>query len=179
MTALKENDGFTLIEVLVGISLSFFVISIIITFFLLVAKITSASTKQFAEKKEIILFIDKLNGFLRKSADFEIEIMKDNLVISSGEGKIIADSKWITINKVFSLDSNVVYYLELTDKRLGKLVMMTGKDIALNAPPGHKTFFSSEEVESIYFKINKNNKKYELLYHNPAVSSKRFVNLTE
>lgn len=179
MIDLKRSEGFTLVEVLVGISLSFFVISIIIAFFLLVMRITSASTKQLAEKKDIILFIEKLNGYLNKSDHFDVEFERSNLLISSGEGKIMADSKGISINNTFSLDSTVTYNFELTDKKFRKIILESGKEISTAAMSDHKMLLSSAMIESIKLTIYKNQKEYELLYRNPAVSSKRFINLTE
>lgn len=68
----KKPNGLTLIEVLVAINLSFFVLTLAVSFYLFAAKFISSFNNKYEKNEAAYNYISRLDAVLRKSGGFKI-----------------------------------------------------------------------------------------------------------
>lgn len=179
MNLVKNNKGFTLIETLVAINLSFLAITFIFSFYLFTKKFTETLSKNYTEKYLIQSFFSSVDKALKKPDYFEVTMQNGNLQIISNQNasfNLFKDS--ISLNNILSLSSldRAGVTIFLFDNR--ELIIEPGTEIENGEFMYEGTFpIKSYSIKSIRFEIEKRAKKYSYEFYLPDIAIKRFENI--
>ena len=114
MNIKKNEDGFTLIEILAAISLTVIAVSLIISFYLFAGKFIISPTVNLDKKQKINQFVFNLSDILQKADDFEIITNKNLVLINLDNNKKINFSPAsISLADSYELKKFDAYYLSL------------------------------------------------------------------
>jgi hypothetical protein len=175
MKFINQEKGFTLIETLVVINLSFFVITMIVSFYLLTNKYFVGTTRTFEEKHAAFDFLFKLEEMLNKSDHYSLA-MKENTVqlINNGDTTLFSGDK-IAGHRMSNVEGITKY--EFRIKFLsGRILTVDNVNIGKTFNPGANKVFISDSIESLEFMIEKG-KMYNCNIYNKSIPANRFRNL--
>ncbi len=174
MKNLKRSDGFTLIELIVGINLAFLGITFLISFFLIINK-TFHNT---LEKNS------KVNEFYTVLNLMENKINSINILRASSEGNKItlsSDSEQILVIAPDSLilkDNFTLYISDLStvvNFRDGSAIKI--KDGLLSKEKVAFKYQGENQVEFVQLQFNKFGTLHNLIYSPKVYSLRKFVNI--
>ena len=161
------DQGFTLIEILVGINLSFIVLTILISVFLITYKFVYSSTKKFNDRENIGMTISSIERLIQKRANFSIRPGENNSqqIIFEPRDTVIFSNKSIRVSNYFSLDD--VDSVSLTVKKKNNI------DFQSTEISGNK----ASELDEISVKFQKNKINYKYIFSVPDISTRNFVDI--
>ncbi|MGD8782531.1 MAG: type II secretion system protein [Ignavibacteria bacterium] len=175
MKKLSNDNGFTIIEILVAINLSFVIIGLLFTFYLFTIKFVSTNNKKVEEKHFVNNVLFKVNETLKKSETFEFIFIDEHKYFTTNKNDTIIFFKdSIDVNKVYSLNELDSLNLEIN--------LFEGNNYIYSN--GHELFFDrsaegviqSSLIDNIKLSFIYKNQKYFFDYVNSQNSSKRFNN---
>lgn len=181
MKHFKSNNGFTLIETLVAINLSFIAIGFIFSFYLFAQRFTETLSRNFTDKYLIQNFFYETDRML-KSADY-FEIINNN-----GNINIVTDEQDSIFISVTSLSLKNILIIAELEKPVITIKLFSGKEPILqpgamenNVSQISGTDFplQSSKIKCILFELIKKDKKYSFVYFAPAYAINRFNNIIE
>lgn len=175
----RYEEGFTLIEILVNINISFILISLLISVYLFTSRLTTTSIKEIENKTETIMFVSTLYTCLEKANAYSIIINDNSSILIIDENNIIAFSEnKISNSELADLENFDSYELTLTKNDGSKISIVNGvpdtgislsKDIELNC----------NELRNIGLMIEHKGKKYTMQFCIPPFLKNNFKNITE
>lgn len=173
MKIIKNQDGFTLIEILVAIFLTVLATSFIVSFYLFATKFIKSTSTNLDEKQKINRFVFDVSEMLQKSSGFEVNIKGDVAMISLNNQKNITFSKGnISIDNYYSLNDVNRYYL-LINLDDGEEVTVDSKNINTQIEKN----ILANSISTISLEIDYKSKVYKTIYYKPQISSLRFNNI--
>ena len=175
MKFIKEQKGFTLIELMITINLSFLVLAFIVSFYLMISKIFFSTTKRAEEKHVTNDFFYKLNEMLNKAewysfqvSDSSSQIICDRDTVDFYQGKI-SGSSIMYLDNIENYETNIFFLsgdsLKISNGRVENILM-----------PGETKVFASDTIKSISIWLEKN-RIYNCSVYNKSIAYKRFKNL--
>lgn len=173
MKSIKREDGFTIIEILAGINIAFIILTIAVSFYLIVLKFTFGTLKKADEKNELTDCIYRIGEMFNKKEDFQIRKVDGTLVqmIFNKTDTVVFSSHSIRIKNLQAVTDIEKNEVLLTTRDNGELVLFSG--------PNGKEFYTSAEISAIKCKIVKNKYDYRLEYLFPEVSTKYFQDIDD
>lgn len=175
MKLLNKNSGFTLIETLVAINLSFIAISLIFSFYLFAQKFSESLSRNYTDKYIQISFFNNLEKTLNNSDGYILRLIDDRLIINtSNEDSILILPTSISINEIFELSNIDSISISISTDIESYLVKWENGTLT-NSNFENQTL-KSNKIYSILFKINRSSKKYSFLLITMPNSITQFQN---
>jgi hypothetical protein len=175
MKLIKNDDGFTLIEILVTINLTVIAVTFIVSFYLFASKFINAATTKFERDQKTAQFTYNLQNFISKSNGFNILINQKTVLLTLENGK-----KIIFADSIISLDD---YYKLTKVHQFGfSILLESGETILVNSNPPDSTEENNiiaGQITNMKISIICNGKEYDVLYNKPMISTLRFTNINE
>jgi hypothetical protein len=174
MNSTGKNEGFTLIEIIVGINIAFLAITLIISIYLILNKIYITGAKRIEDKFSITLSLNHLNNHFKKEKYFSVFITKDSLIIEfASKGKVVFANKEVNIKDMNRIEDFNEYLINigLTNQ---EVIQINSENISIK---GIQKSISSFEIDFIEILLKKNRILYRSLYKTPIVSDRRLINI--
>lgn len=173
MKVLTNEDGFTLIEILVAISLMVIAVSLIISFYLFASKFIRSVTLNLNEKEKINQFVFNISENLQKSDDFVIQINNGNVLINLSDGKKINFSpELISLADTYELRKFGSYNFSLALGDGEKIKIDSNNSIS-----PLEQYIPANRIDTLNIDINYEKRDYNITYTRPLISYVRFVNI--
>jgi hypothetical protein len=164
MKLVKENKGFTLIETLVSINLSFIAISLIFSFYLFAQKFSESLYQNYTDKYIQMSFFHNLERTLNNSDEYFIKFLEDRIIIyTSYDDSIYISLDSISLNGIFEISKIERINISIsTDTNKEVLNWIDGvlEDPASLLNEGN--ILESSSIHSILFEIERNKKIYPM-----------------
>ncbi|MDP4196297.1 MAG: hypothetical protein Q8940_14670 [Bacteroidota bacterium] len=175
MKHVKKNNGFTLIEILVGINLSFIVITAGTALFLFTNKFIIGSLNRMQEKYSISSMINGFEETLKKSETFTVSISSYKTIITFDNNSVMEFSYDKITLKNYELSHEMDSYIISINMKTGEEVTIENGTIKGFYKKGN--IISEDEIKSISLNITKAKNSYEMKYNIPQVSINQFRNI--
>jgi hypothetical protein len=181
MRLLRKNNGFTLIETLVAINLSFIAVGFIFSFYLFAQRFTDTLSRNFIDKYLIQNIFNKTVRML-KGADY-FEIINNNGAIS-----IVTDGQDFILISANSMSLKNILNITELEKPILTIKLFSGKELVLQpgdiennvSQIGGTDFpLQSSKIKCLLFEIIKKDKKYSFEYFTPAYAIIASIILSE
>ena len=179
MVAFNKNKGFTLIETLVAINLSFIALTVIISFFLFAKNFSESLSRNYINKYLQISFFNNVENALRNSDNYFINIGDNKTIIkTNNEDSIYFAQDSIALNTIFFISKIEKTEISITTDTDADIVIRNG-ELVTNPTSllNENKILESNRIHSISFQIIKNKMKYSYQIFSPAVSVTHFKNL--
>ncbi|MCU7500920.1 MAG: hypothetical protein HF300_17860 [Ignavibacteria bacterium] len=159
MIRVKENSGFTIIELLIGLNLAFILITLLVSSYLFSAKFAFVTSMNM-DSKEVLLssagkfqeFIKKREGFiLKRGTEQEILFIftpRDTVLLSQNSFRV---SDFCPVNKIDGFSLRIF----LTD---GKELLLSGSSAIKEEIP--EEGYTSKDIDSVMLNITMNRHDY-------------------
>ena len=180
MNRIKKYEGFTVIELIVGINLSFLLITLAISFYLFAYKFIFTTTKRFDQKQNINSFFYYTDKVQNEAETFSLGINDDEIILVSNKSdSIVFCISEIILNGMYEIESPETYSVTCNFIDDDRLII---NDSGILYSPYYKELYLdnlSKYLMDLSIQVTKNNHVYSLIFFNSAISSKRFINITE
>lgn len=174
MTVLKNSKGFTLIETLVSINLSFIAISLIFSFYLFAQKFSESFSRNYIHKYTQISFFNNLERVLNNSDEFVINYFDEKIFITtSNEDSIFISQDSISLNNFFFISKIENLNLSIsTDTNQETLTWNDGVLVDPESLLNEDIILESNSVKSLLFEFERNSKNYsyQIFSSNTSIS---------
>ena len=174
MKILNKNNGFTLIETLVAINLSFIAISLIFSFYLFAQKFSESLSRNYTDKYIQMSFFYNLENTLSNSDEYFIKFIGNKIIINtSNDDSIFISQDSISLNGIFEISKLEKINISIsTDTEQDVLSWSDGVLEDPNALLKEDNFIKSSSIHSIIFEIERNKKSlsYQILSSNASIS---------
>ncbi len=178
ISRIKENSGFTLIETLVTINLSFIAVSLVFSFFLFTQKFISSSISRLEGKNNLYNPLNIVEQEFRQSDQFEIRFLTSSTKI------LFNNNDQVEITS----DSITFFDLWTEDIELSKLIIRNWDNKKFMVENGKLSEYPlfyfedekvlhSQDIRLIELMILKDKKEYRYEYSIPPVALRRFKNI--
>jgi type II secretory pathway component PulJ len=171
---LKNNNGFTLIETLVSINLSFVAISLIFSFYLFAQKFSESISRNYTDKYIQMSFFYNLERTLSKSDEYFIKFIGNKIIINTSNGdSIYISNDSISLNGIFEISKLEKIDISISaDTEQDVLSWSDGVLEDPNALLNENNILESNSIHSILFKIERNKKilSYQILSSNASIT---------
>lgn len=179
MITISKNNGFTLIEIIVGINIGFLLLTVIVTFFLFSTKFVATTTKKMDERQNINNFLSRLETTLRKADHFYLQRLDTTAVcIVNDADTILFNNNIFSLMNIYKIkgfkeyNSVIEMQPENQSSMSEEIVKKSLSDLRQNG------IVYSGDIKSISIEFSKNNHPYSFCYINPNISINRFRNIT-
>lgn len=178
MKYLSKDEGFTLMEIIVGINLGFVLLTVIVSFFLFSTKFIATTTKDLDSRQNVNDYLFRLGSMLRKSDNFYIQ-QRDSSTIF-----VVNDKDTISVrSNNFSL-INLYNIPDISDYSFD-IKLISGEKVTINEGILERTFrgeqnsaILSSEIVNIILALKVKAQPYVFQYYVPNSSVNRFKNLS-
>lgn len=173
----NKNNGFTLIETLVTINLSFITISLIFSFYLFAQKFSESLSQNYLEKYIQTSFLNALEKTLNNGDGYILRFVDDSIIINTNEeDSILISPNSISINRIFEITNLDSISISISTDIESYLVKWENGTLT-NSNFENQTL-ESNKILSILFEIVVN-KKYYSFNHSPiSNSTTHFINIS-
>lgn len=164
MKVLNDNKGFTLIETLVSINLSFIAISLIFSFYLFAQKFSESLSRNYTDKYIQMSFFHNLERTLNNSDEYFIKFLEDRIIINTSNDDsiyILQDS--ISLNGI--LEISKIERIDISISTDTGQDVLSWSDGVLEDPYvllNEDNILKSNSIKSILFEIERNKKIYSV-----------------
>lgn len=175
MKTIKNVEGFTLIEMLVVINLSFLIVGAIVSFYMLTDKYIIGLTKRYEEKQTTYDFYYKLDEMLNKSDDYFFVSNETNSALICENDTVLFTENSITSRRLSAINDILTSKLRINLTSGDSIIVINGRieDNLMYASTGE---ISSDSIRSIQLSIKKKNTlDYEI--RKEPVPNKLFQNI--
>lgn len=177
MSSNKEN-GFTLMEVIVGINLGFLVISVIISFFLFSTKFVRVTTTNLDERQTVNEFILRLNKTFRSASNFNFIQTDSNYIFAINEkDTILVGNSSFSLKTIYRLNNIQKYDLIISSYSKENIIIQNGKMLKAFFNYNRQLQINSGEIKNIDLAFRKDGKSYQFNYVSPDISVNKFRNI--
>ncbi|MCF8355209.1 MAG: prepilin-type N-terminal cleavage/methylation domain-containing protein [Melioribacteraceae bacterium] len=175
---MNNNKGFTLIEVLISINLSFLLVSFAYAFYLFSFQFSTKFINSYDRKNDINELFIRLTGKLESADSFEIIFSQHSTnVLLNKRDTVKFSGNSITLMNLYGIDEieNYNILFNLTDGEEIEIVDgAVNRHHSISETTGN---IFSADIRSIKFEISDNNKIYSLKYVNSRKGVRRFKNV--
>lgn len=175
MRNFNDEKGFTLIEMIVVINLSFIIITAVVSLYLLTNKYFLGTTRRFEEKETTLDFLYKLEEYLSKTDNYTFVVSSDSLQILSIRDTINFQKEKIT--------SHILPAITDIDSMETRLSFLSGNEIIIPDEktkewinPGETVMYSSDSITTVSLLIRRG-KEYRTTIYNNSTPYKLFRNM--
>jgi hypothetical protein len=178
MIPVKDDSGFTLIEVLVGINITLITITIIVSFYLFSSKSITSFSSGTVARNELSTCLQKTLELVESAEYFEIRYNNNSCnIIASASDSIKINSRSLSVKDVYRIE-------DISDIDL-KVLFNDGHEIVFriveNLSPANtreaENVISSGDLARIVISFVKNKNKYSIHCTLPGIADRRFKNI--
>ena len=162
-----DEKGFTLVELVVVINLSFMIIAAVVSLYLLTNKYFLGTTRRFEEKEITLDFLYKLEEYLSKTDNYAFVASSDSLQILSIRDTINFQKDKIT--------SHILPVITDLDSMETRLTFLSGNEIIISDEktkewinPGETVIYSSDSITTVSLLIRRGKEYRTTIYNNPT-----------
>lgn len=175
---IRNEEGFTLLEVVIAVNLSLIVIGIVFSFILFIGKFTHSLDRKLDRKSTVYAFLYGLEKKLDNSEEFRFEIYNNNLNLVVNNKEIIYFGKSeISSNSEILLSD--LGYIELSIITDSEYLYRNGEIVKGRFDSANSNIIKNEDIKEIKIILNYHGKKIEYNYSVFRYSTKQFKNLNE
>jgi hypothetical protein len=179
MKVIKEHrNGFTLMELLVGINISFIVITLMVSVYLFLFKFMLSTSRNVEAKINITSGMERLVSELYKSESFELRLDGDSVsVVTDNNRQIIFEPDSISLNDICLITGVENYEINVL------LVNGDSKYIVDGKLAGERIFgeemiaVPSHDIRRLNLAVKYKDHVYRAEYFTPGISTKMFTNI--
>lgn len=174
-----NNSGFTLIEVLTAINISFLLVAMIYAFYLFALKYTASTIKNIDTKNEISTLLFYINRELNEAAEMKfISLNNRNILIVNKTDTISFYNKKIDLKRIYGANNIDEYELNITTENGEKIGIRN--EIIIEKPKLYniEEGIESSQIDKIELEITKNENKYKLKFANKGKAIRTVRNIT-
>lgn len=175
MTSHKSESGFTLIEMIVVINLSFLVFSAITTFYLLTNKYILGMTSRIEEKQTTLEFFYRFEETLKKADSYSVGFSDTTTTVVCNRDTICFGEKNITSSRIIHLDNLKNCTIKLCLQNGDSVIAVNGKVNTTDLMINNETI-DSDKIRSINLIITRKN-TFQHLITKDAYAEKLFQNI--
>lgn len=180
MKVLKNNRGFTLIETLVSINLSFIAISLIFSFYLFAQKFSESLSRNYTDKYIQMSFFYNLEKTLSNSDEYIIKFIGNKIIINTSTDDSIYISKdSISLNGIFEISK--IERIDISISTDTEQDVLSWSDGVLEDPASllnENNILESNSIHFILFEFERNKKIYTYQIFSPATSISHFTSIS-
>lgn len=175
MKLISNIKGFTLVETLVAINLSFIGITFIVSFYLFVFRFTQTISENYTHKYIYQNLFYNLENSLRKSDNYKVDFSTDHIILST------ENSDTLLIYKD-SLSLNNILVIPALENLAIHIHLFNGEELSIT-PGGlldfqnNETVINSMDIKSLKFEIEKAERLFHFEIFTQAIPVKRFINI--
>lgn len=179
MNLIKKIDGFTLVETLVAINLSFLSITFMMSAYLFSQKFISSYMKKLDEKYNIQIFLDHLDKTLSSNDYFQINLNEKTTSFFLNDKELLKiEESRITLSNFGEIHGIEYSELKIKMDENESLIVINGKPIKnIKFNIEGKKQISSSSLNEINLKFRINNKDYKYRFINPGSAIRQFDNI--
>lgn len=179
MRVLKDNKGFTLIETLVSINLSFIAISLIFSFYLFAQKFSESLSRNYTDKYIQMSFFYNLEKTLSNSYEYFIKFTGNKIIINtSNDDSIYISQDSISLNGIYKISKIERIDISIsTDMEKDVLTWSGGVLTDSNTLLNENNILESNSIHSILFEIERNKKTCSKKIFHPNASISHLKNI--
>lgn len=175
MNSRKSECGFTLIEMIVVINLSFLVFGAITTFYLLTNKYIVGMTNRIEEKQTTLEFFYRFEETLKKADSYSIVFGDTTTVVMCIRDTIRFGENGITSRRIIHLDNLKNNTIRLCLQNGDSVIAVNGKVNTTDLMINNETI-DSDKIRSINLIITRKN-TFQHLITKDAYAEKLFQNI--
>lgn len=170
----RKDQGFTILETMVAINLSFIVITTLIGFYLFINKFISISSNNLHNKINDDNSLNLISELLYKADCFSLNLSSDSIQIKINNKTVCYSPEEISVSNIFfikdiSLNS---FIISIHDK--GKIEWQREFNHRFQE---EELTIESNKIENFSFEFEKNTKKMFIRYYQPSISANNFINI--
>lgn len=179
MKYLFKNNGFTLIEILVGINIGFLLITVIVTFFLFSTKFVATTTKNLEQRQNINDSLFRLGNTLRKAEHFYIQPNDSfTLCVINDRDTISLSRNSLSLMNLYKIDGIAKYNVVL-NLISGEQVTISDGILEANFIGKQNSIILSSEIDDMLIEFKLKEQLYDFRYITPNTSANRFRNISK
>lgn len=170
MKSLREERGFTILELLVAINVSCILITLVVSVFLFVTKFSKNIIIQSEKNSEVHQYLNYLADRIQKGKNYTVNAERGRIYIVFDERDTL---------EVYSKERNQFVFTECTGIKL-KIKSVSGEVEEINSDimtEFKNKYFLSQEIKSILFIFNVKGRDYLVECYNPVISTQRIKNI--
>lgn len=176
MKNIKQQDGFTLLEILVTINIAAITITLVVAFYLFTVKFLNSSIKVNEHEWDNKYFFYLLNKTLRNSNTLSVTVGSSSIsLITSRQDSIHFASNKAQLKNIFEIDSIKNISVIIIKDNNAVIDFENGKLVTNNLADGSNNIVFDEidvDVQTV-------NSFYPFRYLSPEVSADKFKDLNE
>lgn len=176
----KSNSGFTMIEILVGINLSFIAITVMVSLFLFTTKYIATSLKHYDDELLLTTQLFYISTKLNRAESFIFTTNGAFPLLSTSNGlKLQFKENTIWLSDLDSLSGIDNYIFTIKQKNGDEKVIVKGELNSPNIFSYQETSVESPTVRSLNFDLIIDSQQYIINYYPKFNSIKHFQNLSD
>ncbi len=174
-----SNNGFTIIEILVGINIGFVLLTIIVAFFLFSTKFISVTSKNFEERQNINDFLLRLNNTFRKADYFYFQQLDSTFIcIIDKQDTVVFRDNSINLKNTYEIDELTNYKMIIQMNSGIERKIHNGTSVELIFDRDQNSVLLSSDISQVKIDILINKKFYSFYYFASTISIKNFRNIS-
>jgi hypothetical protein len=172
---LKKEAGFTLIETLTAINLSFIVVTFAVGFYLFFTKIISSSSNYIQTSSTDNTSLILIQDIFYKADSFVVHLMQDSVWINTNKKNLVFSNNKISINNIYSIDDAGIISFEILKSNKEKISW--NREFNQNIFSEETINMNSNEIESLHIEYKKNDESMLISFYQPPISIRNFRNI--
>ncbi|HEX3073004.1 MAG TPA: hypothetical protein VHP30_05280 [Ignavibacteriales bacterium] len=172
MKKLKREEGFTLIEIMVGINLSFLVLTSIVSVYLLTTKFMNSFSARTEDNQAVATALYSLSTTLEKAESFTLYSADSMLILQTDNGAVRITRTKISVKDIYKIE-NIENLRTVISFAKNERIEFDNNGLKLSSEQD-LTFVSGSGIDSIKIDFTRKNKELLFKYTAPEISAKRF-----
>jgi len=179
MKYISKNNGFTLIEILVGINLGFLIITVVVSFFLFSTKFVVSTTKKIDQRQTVNDYLFRFGAKLRKAEQFYFQ-QNDSLVycVIDNQDTVSFGKHSSSLMNLYKLD-NITDYNIVFNLRSGEEAVISEGILERTFRGEQNSLIQSSEIVDMKLALHLKDQLYDFKHITPNTSINRFRNMTK
>ncbi len=177
---LRGEEGFTLMELLVSINLSFIVFAVMLSTYLLTYKLIFSTMRKIEEKETLVSIMQHIDQSIKQRQGFTVATISNGTVLFLFDWKdtVYVTTKCVNMsNYLTSCDLDRVI-LQIKPKE-EELLTLAGEDPE-NKPKvvPRLNEYTGAELDYIRLLVWQRERPYEFMFYPSATAAQQFINVT-
>jgi hypothetical protein len=179
MKVIKEHrNGFTLMELLVGINISFIVITLMVSVYLFLFKFMLSTSRNVEAKINITSGMERLVSELYKCESFELRFDDEFIsVVTENNRQIIFKPDSIILNEICLITGIDDYEMNVRMVNGDSKYIVDGKIADRRVFANDMNALLSHDIRRLNLEVSYKDHVYRAEYFTPQISTNRFTNI--
>ncbi len=174
----EHRNGFTLMELLVGINISFIVITMLVSVYIFLFKFMLSTSRNVEAKINITSGMETLVSELYKCESFELRLDDELISVVTKNNRLIAfDADSISLNDICIITGIENYEMNVLLKNGESKYITDGKLVSHKIFGEEMTALPSHDIKRLNLAVKYKDHIYRAEYFTPEISTNRFTNI--